>query len=126
MKKLLVLVIFLAFAASAADVWIWTPTEDYDELKQALIDKSSLKDPFSVHLRDVYVRQVESTGSTFWCGQINAKNSWGAYGGFQVFVMRRSDGKSSDITMLDDEEDVMGRLSIDLLCRGTPYSTEKN
>lgn len=43
--------------------------------------KSILKDPLSVQFRDI---KVNSAGDV--CGQYNAKNSYGGYGGFEDFM----------------------------------------
>lgn len=57
--------------------------ENDSDLKAAFAN-SALKDPSSVQLRN-----VESNGETI-CGEYNSKNSYGAYGGFEPFVFRRS------------------------------------
>jgi len=46
--------------------------------------KDQVKDPDSVKLRAVLV-QVEESGLTTFCGEVNAKNSYGGYVGFKPF-----------------------------------------
>lgn len=47
--------------------------------------RSSLKDPASAVFRDV-VAAVDEKGRVTACGMVNAKNSYGAYGGFKPFM----------------------------------------
>ena len=46
--------------------------------------RERLKDPESANFRDLVVRQFK--GKDAVCGQVNAKNGFGAYVGFQKFV----------------------------------------
>lgn len=52
--------------------------------------RNSLKDPETAQFKDVYANYTEEFGVVA-CGRVNAKNSFGAYGGFKRFV---SSGKS--------------------------------
>lgn len=61
------------------------PADDPD-VKAALAKATyDLKDPESARFRNLF-KFVGSRGATRVCGEINAKNSYGAYGGFQRFV----------------------------------------
>ena len=57
---------------------------DLEEFQQILINRSNLKDPFSAHVRNLYSRETAS-GFQHYCGEINAKNSYGAYNGWKHF-----------------------------------------
>lgn len=60
--------------------------------------KVKLKDPGSAQFRSVYFnRGAQNIPVT--CGQVNSKNSLGAYGGFQRFVS----GGRSDLTFLEEQ-----------------------
>lgn len=60
--------------------------------------KSKLKDPSSAKFQGVYFHQgADSIPMT--CGEVNSKNSFGGYGGFQRFV---SAGKA-DLTFLEEQ-----------------------
>jgi hypothetical protein len=45
--------------------------------------KEQLKDPSSAQFRNVFV----SKDGDYVCGEVNAKNGFGAYGGFEKFVV---------------------------------------
>jgi hypothetical protein len=47
--------------------------------------KAKLSDPGSVRFRGVFVRQ-QASGTKAVCGEVNAKNKMGGYGGFQRFI----------------------------------------
>jgi hypothetical protein len=65
----------------------------------------SLKDPESARFREMFVSSQSDGGSLrpVLCGQVNAKNSMGGYGGFQRFVVT-----SAGVTI---EEDGSGGFS---------------
>ncbi len=87
---------------------------------------SGLKDPDSVQFRDVFfhpdIEQPKSGASGYVCGQLNAKNSYGAYIGFERFYIHISAkakwlmpllGISYDVGdagMIDDGDKVQTRL----------------
>jgi hypothetical protein len=60
--------------------------------------KSKLKDPKSAQFRNVYFHRG-ADGIPMTCGEVNSKNSFGGYGGFQKFT---SAGRS-DLTFLEEE-----------------------
>lgn len=126
MKSLIWLVVLLPTLV-IADNWVWHEVKDYEPLKQALIDASNLKDPFSARFRDVFSREVDSTGTIAWCGQINSKNSYGAYGGFQSFNYVYLAGSDSEEIFLLDPQDALYEawiIMFDAVCEGTPYSNK--
>ena len=60
--------------------------------------RASLKDPDSAQFKDVYFfRGKDNIPMT--CGQVNSKNSFGGFSGFQHFVS----GGSSELTFLENE-----------------------
>lgn len=60
--------------------------------------KNRLKDPDSVQFKDVYFfRGKDNIPVT--CGQVNSKNSYGGYSGFQHFIS----GGSTELTFLETE-----------------------
>ena len=60
--------------------------------------KAQLKDPSSAQFRNIYFHRG-ADGIPMTCGEVNSKNSFGAYGGYQKFV---SAGKS-ELTFLEEE-----------------------
>lgn len=70
----------------------------YKDNQSGLI--GNLKDPDSAKFRKIRVAKLEYFGTqkTLICGEINSKNSYGGYGGFEVFlfdgnIMRIGQGK---------------------------------
>jgi hypothetical protein len=51
-----------------------------------------LRDPDSAKFKDL-VASVSNDGEVFFCGRLNAKNSYGGYTGFETFVGNR-EGKN--------------------------------
>jgi hypothetical protein len=64
-----------------------TAQVDVERYQDALA--RSLKDPTSTQFRDVYVAQRSAAGLPALCGEVNGKNSYGAYVGFQRFVVTK-------------------------------------
>lgn len=62
---------------------------------------ASLKDPDSAQFRDVFFNETAKGGSVV-CGQVNSKNSLGAYTGFQRFI---SNGQT---TFLEEKDSNIG------------------
>ena len=60
--------------------------------------KTKLKDPSSAQFRNVYFHKG-ADGIPMTCGEVNSRNSFGGYGGYQRFV---SAGKS-DLTFLEEQ-----------------------
>lgn len=71
-------------------------------IKQAFSDR--LKDPYSVKLKDV---QIKEDGTV--CGEINAKNSYGAYTGYTrfngVYFARDKNGNPFAMILAIDDGD---------------------
>lgn len=68
----------------------WAPLSDESRLRKIIIDYSELKDPFSVQFRSTKVRTARASKGqmyTVWCGELNAKNSIGAYSGWRKFYV---------------------------------------
>jgi hypothetical protein len=68
---------------------------------------SRLKDPGSAQFRGDYITSIGSV-----CGEINGKNGFGAYSGFERYMSSR--GNSGDFTAIVASEDASGL--IDILC----------
>lgn len=73
---------FVAFVLFVAMTNAGKPSKyDYRPLLEA-----SLKDPGSASYRNEEVRE-RSDGAVIYCGEVNAKNTFGGYVGFQRFVI---------------------------------------
>lgn len=70
--------------------------------------KNTLKDQDSAEFKNVYANYTEKSGVVA-CGQVNAKNSFGAFTGFKAFV---SDGKT---VILEGRDDI--KKAWDSACR---------
>lgn len=62
--------------------------------------RAKLKDPESAKFQNVYFHQGK-TGVPLTCGEVNSKNGFGGYGGFQKFI---SAGQA-DLTFLQEQMD---------------------
>jgi len=63
--------------------------------------RSRLKDAASAEFRSVAIRQYK--GAPLVCGEVNAKNSFGGYGGYQKFIFAGSMGTFLDEHMQPGE-----------------------
>lgn len=89
------------------------PAVAQDKGYSALVAKAKksisrdLKDPDAAKFRDIGIyKSTTGKGGVSVCGEINAKNSYGAYVGFRKFLV------SDDIAIIDGAE---GGLSYDSL-----------
>lgn len=84
------------------------PSDSYDKTtdgeKIAWMDKgmalmkSKLKDPHSAEFRNVYFHRGRD-GAPVTCGEINSKNSFGGYSGFQRFLS----AGTPDLTVMEEQ-----------------------
>jgi hypothetical protein len=66
---------------------------------QLTVLKRSLKDVDSAKFRDVFLSK-DPKGIIWVCGEVNSKNSYGAYAGFERFIgMTMVDGAENTWTM---------------------------
>lgn len=94
-KKLLILLAGVLVASNtikAAEDALpsFTPLTDDAPVRKLIMEKSTLKDPFSVQFRNLSLRTIHLKGppeetSVIYCGELNAKNSVGAYVGWSRF-----------------------------------------
>lgn len=77
MKKILAITLMTCLSAAYAQE---PPTLDESALRAAFKD---LKDPASAQFRDI--KYKADKGAWTMCGEVNAKNSYGAFTGFQKF-----------------------------------------
>ncbi len=91
-------IMILAILGAVAALFLASPPAIARELlahEKAVIEqtiKDQLKDPDSARFKWADYR----TGSTVYCAEVNAKNSYGGYTGFvpfAVFVVQTTDGK---------------------------------
>jgi hypothetical protein len=90
MRPFTVFLLVLATAIQGCGDGSSTPEWEKARKEAAYIDlnkdqvKERLKDPDSAQFRDVFVSNTG--GLPVVCGEVNAKNSFGGYGGFQRFI----------------------------------------
>ncbi|UOA08117.1 hypothetical protein [Methylobacter sp. S3L5C] len=87
MKRIYVIIALVAAVlmstAAAADK---VTKKDFVSIEnQIYILKHYLKDVDSAKFRDVFISRIES-GYPVVCGEVNSKNSYGAYSGFTRFI----------------------------------------
>ena len=97
MRKLVLIVVFLATQAANAELthitegWVTVEKSEYPIIQQAFIEESNLIDPFSAQFRNVYAKEVKGTidgvSVTNYCGEINSKNRMGGYVGWSFFYI---------------------------------------
>lgn len=99
----------------------WEPMSDETVLRKIFLEKSRLKDPSSIQLRSVKYTKFQGkdgTPTTIWCGEVNAKNSYGGYVGFSPFFAHDFGG-NQDVT-LDSKIAHEGFVIVkDLYCKGS-------
>lgn len=114
-------------------MWTTEP-EPVDVLRQIFIDYSRLKDPFSARFRNVYstphCKSGDSCKRKRYCGEINAKNAYGAYIGWTYFyaVPRVDDSWSVGLSKYLDAEAAIAHAAsnpntdiyLTLWCKGVP------
>ena len=90
----------MGVALVAAAVLAWFVAGEQLGLKTSAAERGTregiaklFRDPDSVQFRDTF---VSSRG--YWCGELNAKNGFGAYGGFQRFYGNHFEGKGFVVT----------------------------
>ena len=105
----------------------WETLNDEAELRKIFVEKSRLKDPFSIQFRKVQVGDITDLTATeetrglrrIWCGEVNAKNLYGAYAGWNFFFASDFEGKTS--VTIDDSNSVHEAffLVMRLYCKGS-------
>jgi hypothetical protein len=111
MKKLIIVLLFSLFATGC------TKTEDY--LRDMVIKNSDLIDPSSAMFRNLTVKDLtryDEISTIAWCGEINVKNSIGAYAGWKEFIMSRDKSGTIDITFQGSTENRLWDIYKSLYC----------
>lgn len=128
MKKIFLLFYAAIFictpAIVAADDKPWEPVTDEAGLRKIFLDKSKLKDPSSIQLRQLMVSNFQapdSSPATIWCGQVNAKNSYGGYVGFNPFFASNFKGET-DVTIDSKTAHAAFLMLMDVYCKGSGVS----
>lgn len=87
------------------------PTGAVASVKAAIAH--DLKDPSSARFREIVAYRT-SAGDTIICGEVNAKNSYGAYAGFEPFYSRFRDGQMlvARLDALACSEAASGRMMV--------------
>jgi len=85
--------------------WREASQSEVKKLKESISD-TQLHDPFSVEFRGVYVNEG---GVHDYCGELNAKNRYGAYVGWTYFHRYyRKGGGTWGMLSLNDEDEIDG------------------
>lgn len=96
-----------------------TPQQVMEKGKKAIAD--SLKDPSSAQFRNV--RLVEYLDGAVICGEVNGKNSYGAYVGFNDFVSGINSGTMRNTKTEPEYANIKpaANAGIDRACSGKSY-----
>jgi len=124
MKKLFscaLLAIFPVTIAAAEGAQPFKAVGTEDPLRKLFVEHSELKDPFSLQFRNLYSREIKGskTGDIskhIYCGEVNAKNEFGAYTGWSLFYVT----DMTDKPVVSIESDAGGPSLYDLLCKDSP------
>ena len=81
----------LLFIAGCATVEVTSVPANIDHSTGISAIRAELKDPYSAKFSSPRAFAL-SNGDTIYCGKVNAKNSYGAYTGSEIYFVRRSDG----------------------------------
>ena len=103
----LVIGIFLFQFASCAISKPATPAQ-IELIRKAM--EGQLKDSYSAKFKDV--RFGSGSSSNVICGEVNAKNSYGAYTGYVAFMAMYLISDSPSVILLQIDDDVGGGASI--------------
>lgn len=71
----------------------WQSSIDESELRDFLIQRTYLKDPFSAKFRKVTKGTISKPQNIIWCGEMNTKIPMGGYGGWSLFYAYSLDDK---------------------------------
>lgn len=103
MKKIIALLVLLSSSYSFAN-------EALIENAKNMI-KSQLKDPYSAQFENIYIGKTENNLPVV-CGEVNAKNSYGAYVGRKKFYYF----ETSDKPMLGMESELAFNVLHEVFC----------
>ena len=80
--------------------------------------RSLMKDPASTQFRNVIVRRDAEQSLNVVCGEVNSKNSFGGYNGFQPFLYMRQDAQRKDEASFYTitPEDKVATLLVEAVC----------
>lgn len=94
------IVLFTMAMASMVSFSQTLPKIDDTELRVAFAKK--LKDSESARFQSVNLKQSKTNGMWSMCGHVNAKNSYGAYSGFEPFFASviQNEGRPKTIVVL--------------------------
>ena len=117
MNKIIGILLISAFTSACTSSMGYVPAKMTPQ-DQAMVNtglRNLLKDPSTAQIEDLRLF-TNPKGVRMVCGRVNGKNSFGAYSGFQVFLVSTAPGLSvnSPITA------VGGLAAID--CSGAGYS----
>lgn len=100
----------------------WEPLGDEAALRKVFLEKASLKDPASVQFRGVKLSRFKTPDgkpASIWCGEMNAKNSFGGYVGFSQFFAYDLGGDKQAV-QLDSKLSHEGFVIVkDTYCKGS-------
>lgn len=91
-------------------------TSEQDRTAQSVV-KGVLKDPYSAQFGAMSAFQLDN-GDQVYCGQVNAKNSYGGYIGYKTFFVRMR-GQSVQRVFLDNYQSSLASIGCRAASTGT-------
>ena len=115
---------------TSEEEWKWNKITDTEPLKELMIEHSELKDPFSVRFRKTFQMDIQERSITVWCGELNSKNSMGAYVGWGRFYAMWAPKKREGLSLgiegenerfeLEEVNTIMFQTLFDTYCKDLP------
>jgi hypothetical protein len=91
MKTIIVASLFLYSTTAICEVSMSSIQKEKLISEKQQVISAKLKDPDSAKFRNVFISNL--TYEPTVCGEINAKNSYGAYGGYEIFYVSNDGAK---------------------------------
>jgi len=107
MKALITAVsVALATPALAQTIVDGSGADMPEPMRRAMMEKVThdLKDPMSAQFRGIRPGKPAKGNAVSWCGEVNAKNSYGAYVGFKKFWFASNPGGVNTAGVLDPSQ----------------------
>jgi hypothetical protein len=112
----------LIYSITSLSKVIERPVSHAEMMVIKLVMEEKLKDPYSAQYSNVRILGVDKEGSDKVCGQVNAKNSYGAYigkkGFFGKFSKKVGGRLHFDLISIADTEDIYpaGTIIVQIEC----------
>lgn len=123
MKKCIIFIAFSALISASSSAQV--ESVDYKRLADEFVNSltQAMKDPNSAVIKDVVVVKKSKTAKPFVCANVNGKNSYGGYTGFQLYS-----GSPDKPRSKEDYTDILADLwpRVVASCENGPFVYQRN